>query len=93
MHRSRMQAYLRGTRVAVRHVAAFRKAGRTAEEIIRTGLGHLQPASIYEAIAYYYDHQAEIDAELDAQSEQAVHQQLRNLLSPEQYTQLTGRAA
>jgi len=88
-----VQAYLRGTRVAVRHVAAFLKAGRTAEEIIHTGLAHLQPASIYEAIAYYYDHQAEIDAELDAQSEQAIHQQLRNLFSPEQYTQLTGRAA
>lgn len=88
-----VQAYLRGTRVAVRHVAAFLKAGRSAEEIIRVGLPHLQPACIYEAIAYYYDHQAEIDAELDAQSEQAVQQQLRRLLSPEQYTQLTGRAA
>lgn len=88
-----VQAYLRGTRVAVRHVAAFLKAGRTVEEIIRAGLPHLQPASIYEAIAYYYDHQAEIDAELDAQSEQAVQQQLRRLLSPEQYTQLTGRPA
>ena len=88
-----MQPYLRSTRVAVRRVAALLKAGRTAEEIIRIGLPHLQPASIYEAIAYYYDHQAEIDAELDAQSEQAIHQQLRNLLSPEQYTRLTGRAA
>ena len=50
-----VQAYLRGTRVAVRHVAAFLKAGRTAEEIIRIGLPHLPPASIYEAIAYYYE--------------------------------------
>ena len=88
-----VQAYLRGTRVAVRHVAAFLKAGRTAEEIIRIGLPHLPPASIYEAIAYYYDHQAEIDAELDAQSDQAIHQQLRQLLSPEQYTQVTRRPA
>ena len=88
-----VQAYLRGTRVAVRHVAAFLKAGRTAEEIIRIGLPHLPPASIHEAIAYYYDHQAEVDAELEAQSDQAVHQQLRRLLSPEQYTQLTRRAA
>ena len=88
-----VQAYLRGARVAVRHVAAFLKAGRTAEEIIRIGLPRLPPASIYEAIAYYYDHQAEIDAELDAQSDQAIHQQLWQMLSPEQYTQLTRRAA
>lgn len=31
-----VQAYLRGTRVAVRHVAAFLKAGHTTEQIIRT---------------------------------------------------------
>ena len=47
------QAYLRGTRVAVRHVAAFLKAGYTAEEIMQTGLPHIPPAAIYEAIAYY----------------------------------------
>jgi len=86
------QAYLRGTRIAVRHVAAFLKAGRSAEDIIRVGLSHLPPASIYEAIAYYYDHQPEIDAELNAQSEQAVYQQIRGMLSPEQYAQLTGQA-
>lgn len=53
------QAYLRGTRVAVRHVAAFLKAGHTVEDIINVGLPHLPAAAIYEAIAYYYDHQKE----------------------------------
>jgi uncharacterized protein (DUF433 family) len=88
-----VQAYLRGTRVAVRHVAAFLKAGHAAEQIIRTDLPYLPAAAIYEAIAYYYDHQAEIDAELDANSEAAIQQQLRQSLSPEQYTKLTGQAA
>ena len=50
-------------------------------------------AAIHEAIAYYCDHQAEIDVELAANSEAAVQQQLRQLLSPEQYAQLTGHAA
>lgn len=54
------QAYIRGTRVAVRHVAAFLKAGYTAEEIIQSGLPHLPPAAIYEAIAYSYDHAVDI---------------------------------
>ena len=88
-----VQAYLRDTRVAVRHVAAFLKAGHSAEQIIRADLPHLSAATIYEAIAYYYDHQAEIDAELDANSEAAIQQQLRQSLSPEQYTKLTGRTA
>jgi uncharacterized protein (DUF433 family) len=88
-----VQAYLRGTRVAVRHVAAFLKAGHSAEEIIRNDLPHLPAASIYEAIAYYYDHQAEIDTELAANSEASVRQQLQQMLSPEQYAQLTGRTA
>jgi uncharacterized protein (DUF433 family) len=87
------QAYLRGTRVAVRYVAAFLKAGHTAEEIISVGLPHIPAAAIYEAIAYYYDHQADIDAELEADSKEAVQTQLRDRLSPEQYTRLTGQVA
>lgn len=87
------QAYLRGTRVAVRHVAAFLKAGYTVEEIIQTGLPNLPPAAIYEAIAYYYDHAVEIDAELDANTQEAVHSQLRDMLSPEQVARLTGQAS
>jgi uncharacterized protein (DUF433 family) len=85
------QAYLRGTRVAVRHVAAFLKAGSTAEEILRTDLPHISPAAIYEAIAYYYDHHAEIEAELAANAQEAVLDQLRERLSSEQYARLTGQ--
>lgn len=85
------QAYLRGTRVAVRHVAAFLESGSTAEEILRTGLPHIPPAAIYEAIAYYYDHQAEIEAEPAANAQEAVLAQLRERLSSEQYARLTGQ--
>ncbi len=91
--RSGSQAYLRGTRIAVRHVAAFLKANHTAEEIIRIGLPHISPAAIYEAIAYYYDHQTEIEAELAANAKDTVLSQLRETLSAEQYTQLTGQTA
>lgn len=90
--RSGPQAYIRGTRVAVRHVAAFLKAGHTVEEIIRTGLPQVSPAAVYEAIAYYYDHQAKIEAELEANSREAIQEQLRQHLSPEQYTALTEQA-
>lgn len=88
-----LQAYLRGTRVAVRHVAAFLKAGRTAEEIAREDLPHLPVSAIYEAIAYYYDHQEEIEVEIEANTSGAVHEQLRGMLSAEQYAHLTGQMA
>jgi uncharacterized protein (DUF433 family) len=85
------QAYVRGTRVAVRHVAAFLQAGHSAEEIAKTCLPHISPAAIYEAIAYYYEHQTEIDEELAANSEEAVRNQLRQLLTPTDYARLTGK--
>ncbi len=88
-----LQAYMVGTRVAVRHVAAFLRAGHTAEEIIKTALPHIPPAAIYEAIAYYYDHQEEIEAELAANSQDAIQAQLRELLSPAQYARLTRQSA
>ncbi len=86
------QAYLRGTRVAVRHIAAFLKAGYTVEEIIQETLPHIPRAAIYEAIAYFYDHETEINEELSANSEEAVHIQLRKQLSPAQYARLTGQS-
>lgn len=87
------QAYIRGSRVAVRHVAAFLKANYSVEEIIQTGLPHLSPAAIYEAIAYYYDHQAEIEAELKTNTQEAALAQLREKLSAEQVARLTGQAS
>ena len=85
------QAYLRDTRVAVRHVAAFLKAGYTVEEIIKSGLPDVSPAAIYEAIAYYYDHQSEIDQELNANSQEAVLPLLRDKLSADQFARMTGQ--
>lgn len=85
------QAYLRGTRVAVRHVAAFLKAGHSTEEIMRTDLPHLPPAALYEAIAYFYDHTDEIEAELQADTEEAVMEQLKSLLLSSQLQQLLGQ--
>ncbi len=87
---SGLQAYVRGTRVAVRHVAAFLEAGHSVETIIQEDLPHVGAAAIHEAIAYYFDHKAEIEAELIANSRASISQQLQRSLSPQQYAQLTG---
>ena len=87
------QAYLRGTRVAIRHIAAFLIAGHSVEEVVKEDLPHLPAAAIYEAIAYYYDHKQEIEEELESNSKEAVQDQLRGLLTKEEYARLTGHAA
>jgi uncharacterized protein (DUF433 family) len=87
------EPYLRGTRVAVRHVASFLKAGHSIEQIIHEDLPDEAPAAILEAVAYYYDHAGEIDAELDENEPDAVYRQLREGLSADQYDALTGRSA
>lgn len=82
------QTYIRGTRVAVRHIAALLQAGHTVEAIIREGLPQLPPAAVYEAIAYYYDHPQEIEVELTAQSKEATAVTLRQILSAKQVAAL-----
>jgi uncharacterized protein (DUF433 family) len=66
---------LRGSNIPVWLVAAMWKAGDTPEEIGQT-YPHLEPAAIYDAISYYPDHQAEIEAEI---SENRIEQVLDDM--------------
>jgi hypothetical protein len=40
----------------------------TVDEIL-TALPHLTPAQVHSALAYYFDHQAEVEADLAAASD------------------------
>jgi len=57
-------ARLIGTRFKVRHIAADARAGASAGQI-HDSYPHLTLAQIHAALAYYYDHQLEIDAEIE----------------------------
>lgn len=70
----RQQAVIRGTRMPVWVIAGFYKAGDTMDDILMS-YPHLSPASVYDAISYYHDHQAEIEAEIAAQRIENVLQQ------------------
>jgi uncharacterized protein (DUF433 family) len=53
-----------GTRITVADIVLMhRRLGRALEEI--SGTYDLQPAAVYAAMAYYYDHKDEIDQSLD----------------------------
>ncbi len=62
----RRQAVISGTRMPVWIIAGFYKAGDTMDDILMS-YPHLSPASVYDAISYYHDHQAEIESEIAAQ--------------------------
>ena len=55
------QPSIRGTRIPVRAIVGYHKLGLSVDEIL-TGLPHLTPAQVYEALSYYYDHADEIEA-------------------------------
>ncbi len=56
---------IRGSRVSVRLIAEYYKAGMTVDEILRD-YSHLHAAAIFDAISYYIDHQAEIEERIEA---------------------------
>ena len=62
--------HVAGTGVTVRRIIGWYKLGLSPEEIA-SELPHLSLAQIYAALAYYYEHQAEFEAEILRQAERA----------------------
>lgn len=55
---------IEGTRLRVQDVVAHYKAGRSIEEIADDFPPHT-PAQVASAVAYYYDHQDEMDRQIE----------------------------
>ncbi len=56
---------VRGTRTPVQTIVGYYKLGMTTDEIL-AGLPHLTAAQVFDALSYYHDHQAEIEADIAA---------------------------
>ena len=69
---------IQGTRTPVWVLAAIHKQGDTPEDILEL-YPNLSAAQVYAALSYYYEHRAEIDAEIDAQN--IEHERIRNTAS------------
>ena len=52
-----------GTRTSVRAIAGYYQMGLNADEILQS-LPHLTLAQVHAALAYYFDHQKQIDREI-----------------------------
>ena len=57
-----------GTRITVRCIAGYYQMGMSADEILTT-LPHLKPSQVHSALAYYFDHQDEVDRDLAESSD------------------------
>ena len=62
---------IRDSRIPVRTIAGLYRQGEPVEEILDT-YPQLDPAAVDDAIGYYLDHREEIDAEIEANSLEAV---------------------
>lgn len=60
-------AIIEGTRISVRTIAGYYQMGMDVDEILAT-LSHLSASQLHSALAYYFDHQQEIDSELTENS-------------------------
>ncbi len=57
---------VKGTRIAVRTVVVYVLHQGVSPEDLLSYYPHLSLAQIYDALSYYYDNRAEIDAEIAA---------------------------
>ena len=60
-------AIVEGTRIGVHDVVAMIKTGASVDEVVNS-FPRLTRAQVYECLAYYEDHQAEIDPLVAAQT-------------------------
>jgi uncharacterized protein (DUF433 family) len=65
-----------GTRTRVSNIVAYYKLGLAPENLARE-FPHLSLSQIHDALSYYYEHQTDIDREIDEESEENIKKLLR----------------
>jgi len=54
---------IKGTRITVRIIAGYYQMGMSVDEILNT-LQHLTASQVHSALAYYFDHQTELEQDM-----------------------------
>jgi uncharacterized protein (DUF433 family) len=65
-----------GTRIPVWQIANLWNMGETIPELLEA-FPHVTPAAVHSALAYYFDHQVDVDAEIDENRPENVLAALR----------------
>ena len=79
-----------GTRVPVHILIGYLQIGETLETITKEIIPHITLSQIYEAIQYYFVHQAEIDKEREENTEKAGRRMLLEKLGEKKYREIVG---
>jgi uncharacterized protein (DUF433 family) len=85
-----MSAVIRGTRITVSNIVGYLQIGETPEMIATEIIPHITLSQVYEAIHYYFVHQAEIDKEREENTEEASRRLLLERLGEKKYKEITG---
>jgi uncharacterized protein (DUF433 family) len=83
-------AVIRGTRVPVHILIGYLQIGETPEIIAKEIIPHITLPQIYEAIQYYFVHQAEMDKEREENTEEASRRMLLEKLGEKNYKEISG---
>jgi CopG family transcriptional regulator/antitoxin EndoAI len=83
-------AVIRDTRVKVSHIVGYLQVGETPEIIANEIVPHVTLPQVYEAIRYYFVHQAEIDKERADNTEEVSRRMLLEKLGEKKYKEITG---
>lgn len=76
---------IEGTRITVSTIAGYYQLGMDADEILAT-LSHLTASQLHSALAYYFDHQQQIDDQL-AENSNLEHWEKQVKVHPKEGTQ------
>jgi len=83
-------AVIRGTRIYVRILIGYLLIGETPETIVEEIIPHITLPQVYEAMQYYFVHQAEIDKEREESTEEASRNLIRKKLGEKKHKEITG---
>lgn len=83
-------AVIRGTRIPVHILIGYLLIGETPETITKEIIPHITLSQVYEAMRYYFVHQAEIDKEREENTEEAGRRMLLEKLGEKKYREITG---
>lgn len=65
---------IEGSRITVRCIAGYNQMGMNADEIL-TSFPHFTLSEVHSALAYYFDHQDDIDGSLENSSNEKYWKQ------------------
>ena len=83
-------AVIAGTRTSVATIVQYMQMGYDAQTIATEILPHLTPAQVHSALAYYFEHQEAMGAEMAADTAEVWQTRLKELVGEEVFQTLVG---